>query len=296
MELDNCNDSSGRGGVLYLCGTPLGNLEDITLRVLRVLKEVDLIAAEDTRRTRKLLAHYGISTPLTSFYEFNQKQKIPFLLSELKKGKSIALVTDAGMPGVADPGYLLVKAVLEQGYRVEVVPGPSAVIAALVVSGFSPYPFYFQGFLPRQEKARRELLRELKEEPRTGVFFEVPHRLSETLEDFREIWGGERKVAVARELTKQFEEVVRGTFAEVIAHFAENPPRGELTLVTEGLSEERGRNGEVLLQNPGAVVSAVEALVKAGVEVQTALKAVAKALGVSKSEVYKVYKKGFSKN
>ncbi|MDH7578332.1 MAG: 16S rRNA (cytidine(1402)-2'-O)-methyltransferase [Bacillota bacterium] len=274
-------------GVLYLCGTPLGNLEDITLRALRTLGEVALIAAEDTRCTRKLLSHYGIRVPFTSFHEHNQREKVPFLLEELARGRSVALVTDAGMPGLADPGYLLVRRALTEGYRVTVVPGPSAVVAALVVSGFPPYPFYFQGFLPREGGARREFLKELEEETRTGVFYETPHRLRKTLEDFREVWGEGRRVAVARELTKQFEEVVRGSFAEVAAHFADHPPRGELTLVTEG---KRG-GAPALPEDPGAVRSAVESLLRAGAELQAACKAVARALGISKSEAYRAYHK-----
>ncbi|NPV29338.1 MAG: 16S rRNA (cytidine(1402)-2'-O)-methyltransferase [Firmicutes bacterium] len=270
-------------GALYLCGTPLGNLEDITLRALRVLGMVDLIAAEDTRCTRKLLSRYDIHTPLTSFHEHNQEEKIPFLLSELAKGKLVALVTDAGMPGLADPGYHLVRRALIEGYGVTVVPGPSAVVAALVISGFPPYPFYFQGFLPRARGARRELLKELEEETRTGVFYETPHRLQKTLEDFREVWGEERRAAVARELTKQHEEVVRGTFAELAAHFAAHPPRGELTLVTEG----RRREAPAPPEDPEALRAAVEALRRAGAEFQAACKAVARALGISKSEVYR---------
>ncbi len=275
-------------GVLYLCGTPLGNLEDVTLRVLRVLREVDLIAAEDTRRTRKLLARYGVHTPLTSFHEHNQAEKIPRLLALLGEGKNLALVSDAGMPGLADPGYFLVREALDRGLRVTVVPGPSAVVAALVVSGFRPYPFYFQGFLPRARKERRELLEGLREERRTGVFYEAPHRLQETLAEFREVWGSERRVAVVRELTKRHEEVVRGTFAEVAEHFARSTPRGELTLVTEGRGDEE-EAWERELPDREKIKAAVEALVAAGAPRAAALKGVARALGVSKSEVYRAY-------
>lgn len=195
------------------------------------------------------------------------------------------------MPGLADPGYLLVREALSQGYMVMVVPGPSAAIAALVISGFRPCPFFFQGFLPRQAGARRELLEELKEEIRTGVFYESPHRLRVTLRDFCEIWGSERRVAVARELTKQFEEVIRGTFAEVETHFAVHPPRGEFTLVTEGKGGGRGFLKSSFSVDSEAVKEAVDALVRAGAELQGAFKGVARALGVSKSEVYQIYQK-----
>lgn len=272
-------------GELYLCATPLGNLEDITLRALRVLKEADLIAAEDTRHTRKLLSHYGIHTPATSFFEHNQAAKIPYILEELGKGKRIALVTDAGLPGLADPGYPLIRAALEEGHRVTVVPGASAAVAALVVSGFPPHPFYFHGFLPREKGERRELLKELREESRTGVFYEVPHRLLKTLEDFIEIWGGRRRVCIARELTKQFEEVLRCTFSEAAGHFRENPPRGEFTLVTEGKQEQE----QDVSAEPQAVREAVDALVRAGADLTAACKAVGRALGLSRSEVYRAY-------
>lgn len=310
-------------GELYLCATPLGNLGDITLRALETLKQVDLIAAEDTRYTRKLLNHFDIHTPTTSYYEHNRQAKAPLLLAELANGKKIALVTDAGTPGIADPGYQLVQQALSQGHRVTVIPGPSAAIAALVISGISPHPFYFEGFLPRKAGERRALLTELAEETRTGVFYEAPHRLQQTLQDFCTIWGPERQVAVARELTKQFEEVVRGTFAEAAAHFTVKPPLGELTIVAAGreLAVSRHRpadqlragnsadgtvgsaleDGQVPGDRPavsgsmlpqaasGQIKKAVGALIAAGADNQSACKAVAKALGLSKSQVYRLY-------
>jgi 16S rRNA (cytidine1402-2'-O)-methyltransferase len=309
-------------GALYLCATPLGNLGDITLRALDVLKQVDLIAAEDTRRTRKLLSHFQIHTPTTSYYEHNRQAKAAFLLEELAAGKKIALVTDAGTPGIADPGYQLVQQALARGHRVIVAPGPSAAIAALVVSGIRPHPFYFQGFLPRRAGERRALLAELAEESRTGVFYEAPHRLQKTLKDFCEIWGPHRQVAVARELTKQFEEVVRGSFEEVAARFAEAPPLGELTIVAAGVdagaepadereapeygaAAPRGRLSRPLAAaargndggcptsgrpaSPEQIKNAVGALVEAGADTQTACKAVARTLSLSKSQVYRFY-------
>ncbi len=176
-------------GELYLCATPLGNLGDITLRALEVLRQVDLIAAEDTRHTRKLLNHFGIHTPITSYYEHNRQAKAPLLLADLAGGKKIALVSDAGTPGIADPGHQLVLQAIAEGHQVTAIPGPSAVITALVVSGIRPHPFYFQGFLPRKTGERRALLTELAEETRTGVFYEAPHRLQKTLQDFCEILG-----------------------------------------------------------------------------------------------------------
>lgn len=273
-------------GIFYLCGTPLGNLEDLTLRVLRVLKEVDLIAAEDTRRTQKLLSHYEIHNPMTSFYEHNESEKIPFLLHCLEQGKKVALVTDAGMPGVADPGYSLLRSVLAAGYQAIIVPGPTAVTTALVISGLSPYPFYFQGFLPRQKKARRELLEDLKEDSRTGVFYESPHRLLAALEDFLEIWGPDREAVVARELTKQHEEVIRGSFSILKAHFTEQPVLGEITLVTAGIPEKSQKDA---IGDNSKIYAAVEVLIAAGARPQEAVKAVAKALGTAKSDVYKIY-------
>ena len=319
-------------GELYLCATPLGNLGDITLRALEVLQQVDLIAAEDTRHTRKLLNHFGIHTPTTSYYEHNRQAKAPRLLAELAGGKKIALVTDAGTPGIADPGHQLVQQALSRGHRVTIIPGPSAVIAALVISGIRPHPFYFQGFLPRKAGERRALLAELADDARTGVFYEAPHRLQKALQDFCEVWGPERQVAVARELTKQFEEVSRGSFAQVATHFAATPPLGELTIVTAGWDEAgtrcsvhggrtlaapapRGRpghpsgadsepgidegrvsgRGPVAVQitpspaTPKQIREAVGTLVKAGADNQSACKAVAHALGLPKSQVYRLY-------
>jgi 16S rRNA (cytidine1402-2'-O)-methyltransferase len=294
-------------GELYLCATPLGNLGDITLRALDVLRQVDLIAAEDTRHTRKLLNHFDIHTTTTSYYEHNRQAKAPFLLTELAGGKKIALVTDAGTPGIADPGYQLVQQALSQGHQVTIVPGPSAVIAALVVSGIRPHPFYFYGFLPRKAGERRALLAELAEDARTGVFYEAPHRLQKTLQDFCEVWGRERQVAVARELTKQFEEVSRGSFDQVAAHFTATPPLGELTIVVAGLNEASADSESKIVgeQAPGdrpaaaekttspvapeQISEAVGALVKAGADSRSACKAVARALDLPKSQVYRLY-------
>lgn len=220
---------------LYLVATPIGNLEDITLRALRVLREVVLVAAEDTRTARRLLSHYGIQARLVSYNEHNKEKRTPLLLAALAEG-DVALVSEAGMPGISDPGVDLVRAAVAAGHRVTAVPGPSAIVAALAVSGLSTRQFTYLGFLPRRKGERQRLLASLREEPRTLVLLESPHRLRETLADLHAALG-ERRIAVCRELTKMFEEIFRGTVGEALAHFQE--PRGEFTLVVEGAAAER---------------------------------------------------------
>lgn len=235
-------ETTAAAGTLYLVATPIGNLEDITHRALRILGEADLVAAEDTRRTRRLLDHYGISVPVTSLFEHNERTRVPGLLRKLQEGRSVALVTDAGSPGVADPGFPLVRAAVAAGLRVESVPGPSAAIAALQVSGLPTDAFTFVGFLPVKAGARRRRLEELHERRETVVAFESPHRIEACLADLEAVWGG-RPIALARELTKAFEEVLRGTAAEVRAALTPERRRGEMVLVlggrTRGLGEER---------------------------------------------------------
>jgi len=221
-------------GTLFVVATPIGNMEDVTLRALRVLREVDLIAAEDTRTTRALLTHHAIHAKLVSYNEHNMRTRTPQLLTALEN-RDIALVSEAGTPGVSDPGHELVLTVIEAGFPVVSIPGPSAVIAALAASGLSMRGFTFLGFLPRRASQRRRFLTEVATEPRTLVLFEAPHRLRQTLEDIRSTLG-DRRTAVCRELTKAFEEVFRGTVAEALQHFTE--PRGEFTLVLEGAAEE----------------------------------------------------------
>jgi 16S rRNA (cytidine1402-2'-O)-methyltransferase len=225
--------SSGSGGTLYLVATPIGNLEDITRRALRVLGEADRIAAEDTRRTRRLLEHYGIAAPVESLFEHNERARVPGLIRRLQAGESLAVVTDAGSPAVADPGYPLVRAAIAAGIRVESVPGPSAPIAALQVSGFPTDAFTFVGFLPVKPGARRRRLAELSERRETVVTFESPHRIVACLEDLEAVWGG-RPIALARELTKAFEEVLRGSAREVRESLTEEKRRGEMVLVLSG--------------------------------------------------------------
>jgi len=220
-------------GTLYLCGTPIGNLEDITLRALRILKEVDLIAAEDTRVTRKLLAYYQIKTPITSYYQHNKIKKGKELIHLLQQGKNIALVSDAGMPGISDPGHELVCMAIENKISLVPIPGPTALLTALVISGFPTKHFTFEGFLPGSRKNRLRLLKKLKEETRVMVFFESPHRILNSLNDMLEILG-DRQIALTRELTKKFEEVIRGSISEVIDRFKFSPIKGELTIILAG--------------------------------------------------------------
>jgi 16S rRNA (cytidine1402-2'-O)-methyltransferase len=220
-------------GALYIVSTPIGNREDITLRALRILKEADLIAAEDTRHTGLLLRHFGIQTPLTSYFEGNELKKKEFILSRLKQGRSIALVSDAGTPGISDPGFRLIQTAIENQISVVPIPGPSAVIAALSVSGLPTDAFLFKGFLPHKTKKRRDLLKQLEEVRETLVFYESPHRLSETLNDILETLG-DREMVLTRELTKVYEEVLRGKVSEIKNQIGERKLKGEMTLVISG--------------------------------------------------------------
>jgi 16S rRNA (cytidine1402-2'-O)-methyltransferase len=217
---------------LYVVSTPIGNMGDITLRALRVLAAVDLIAAEDTRTTGNLLRHHGIGTPCLSYFSHNERQRIPQLLEHLRSGRTLAVVSDAGTPGLSDPAALLIAAVIEEGLEVIAIPGASAALAALVSSGLRMDRFHFEGFLPIK-KRRQTRIRELALEARTIIFYESVHRLLKTLRELHAAMG-DRRVSVSREITKKFEETVRGTFSEVIAHFEAHPPRGEFVIVVEG--------------------------------------------------------------
>ncbi|HLO84774.1 MAG TPA: 16S rRNA (cytidine(1402)-2'-O)-methyltransferase [Nostocaceae cyanobacterium] len=221
-------------GTLYVVGTPIGNLEDITFRAVRILQTVDLIAAEDTRHTGKLLQHLQVKTPQISYHEHNQSGRIPELLAQLANGKAIALVSDAGMPGISDPGYELIKACIDAGREVVPVPGVSAVITALSAAGLPTDKFVFEGFLPAKAKQRQEYLASLQSEPRTLVFYESPHRLRDTLQDLAAALGDNRQIVVSRELTKVYEEFWRGTIQEAIALYTQREPQGEYTLVVAG--------------------------------------------------------------
>ena len=224
-------------GTLYVVATPIGNLEDITLRALRILREVDLIATEDTRRTRILLDHYQIAGPLTSLYEHNESQKAPALIRRLQEGASIALVSEAGTPLISDPGYRLVHLAIGQGITVVPIPGAAAVITALMAAGLPTDRFVFEGFLPKRPGKRRKRLEELRDEPRTVIIYESPRRIYALLGELQAL-GGDRHVVVARELTKKFEAILRGRITEVQARLGERPPLGEVTLIVEGAASQ----------------------------------------------------------
>lgn len=226
-------------GTLYVVSTPIGNLEDITLRAVRILKTVGIIAAEDTRHTKQICAHFGIETPLTSYHDFNKEEKTAVLLQRLRSGTDVALVSDAGTPVVSDPGYFLISRSIEAGVPVVPVPGPSAVLAALTVSGLPSDAFRFEGFLPRKAGARAKRIERLREEHGSLIFFESPHRIEKLLAALREGLGNRRAV-LARELTKKFEEVQRGTLDQLLAQVRSRPPRGEITLVVEGAPKRKG--------------------------------------------------------
>ncbi|MGF1524547.1 MAG: 16S rRNA (cytidine(1402)-2'-O)-methyltransferase [Leptolyngbyaceae cyanobacterium] len=225
-------------GKLYVVGTPLGNLGDMTLRAIETLRQVDLIAAEDTRHTGKLLHHFQIGTPQTSYHAHNWRKRIPELMAHLQTGKDIALVSDAGMPGISDPGFELVEACAEANIAVVPVPGATAAVTALCISGLAPQPFVFEGFLPLKGRDRRDRLTQLATEPRTLILYEAPHRLLTTLQDLQTAMSADRRIAIARELTKQYEEIWRGSLQEAIVHFTTRPPRGEFTLVIAGKPPE----------------------------------------------------------
>ena len=267
-------------GTLYLCATPIGNLQDITLRVLETLKTVDLIACEDTRKTLQLLNHFDISKPVTSYYEHNKQTKGDVIIQQLKDGKNVALVSDAGMPGVSDPGYDLVQQCLAEDIPFTVLPGAVAAVTALVLSGLPTNRFCFEGFIPRQKKERQQFFTALAQEQRTMIFYESPHRLEDTLQTMAEVFPT-RPMAAARELTKKFEEIVRGTPSEVLAHFNANGIRGEFVLLLQGAepaqSEERDLDWAV------ARVAQLEA---EGISQKDAIKQAAKEADLSKRDVY----------
>lgn len=267
-------------GTLYIVATPIGNLEDITLRALRILKEVDLVAAEDTRHSRKLFVHYGISTRLTSYFEHNEAEKGERILAELRSGKSVALISDAGTPAIADPGYLLVRRCREEGIPVAAVPGPSALVSALAVSGLPTDRFAFEGFLPAKSAARRQAFRALRDERRTVLFYEAPHRLGAALRDLAEELGEERGVAVARELTKIHEELFRGSAAAAAAHFGgEGKVRGEIVLLVAPAPEGKPA---------GSVREALLRLKReSDLPMREIVRLVAKEFGVPGNEVYR---------
>lgn len=282
-------DTTLGGPSLYLVATPIGNLEDITLRALRVLKEVDLIACEDTRQTLKLLSHYGIQTRLVSYHEHNEMTKASELVVDLEGGAKIALVTDAGMPGISDPGFRLIALAIRHHVPVVPIPGASAFLAALVASGLPTDSFRFSGFLPAKSGQRRKLLESVKDSPRTQVFYEAPHRLLETLADVVEVLGSDRHVVVAREVTKIHEEFLRGRAAEVLQQLkARGDVKGEITLLIAKAEEgtaPSASEGVSVAERVREIMAAQKADEKA------ALKTVAKERGIGKSEAYREWQK-----
>ena len=276
--------------MLYICGTPIGNLEDMTYRVVRVLSEVDLIAAEDTRQSVKLLNHFDIKTPLTSYYEHNKDVKGPQLIKLLQEGKDIALVTDAGMPGISDPGEDLIKLCYENNVPVTVVPGPTAVVTALVLSGLNSRSYIFEGFLPRNKKQRAEVLERLVDESRTTVFYEAPHHLVDTLDSIYKTVG-DRNIAVARELTKKHKTVNRGAVGEVLEYFKENEPKGEFVLVLEGKDKEKIKEDKIASFEEMTIEEHFNMYIEQGMSEKDAMKQVAKDRGIGKRDVYAYIKK-----
>jgi 16S rRNA (cytidine1402-2'-O)-methyltransferase len=278
---------------LYLVGTPIGNLEDITLRALRVLKEVDLIACEDTRQTQKLLNHFSISTRTTSYHEHNEATKSAELVKAMQEGASVALVTDAGMPGISDPGYRLITLAIEQGVPVVPVPGASAFLTALIASGLPTDSFRFNGFLPAKRGERRAALEAVRDSPRTQVFYEAPHRIVETLQDVAEICGSARNVVVAREVTKLHEEFLRGRAAEVLETLkAREVVKGEITLLIGKAEATDAHVGTGTLARPSVRQRVDQIMAEEKLDEKAALKKVAKERGVSKSEAYRELQRG----
>ena len=272
-------------GILYLCATPIGNLEDMTFRAVRILKEVDLIAAEDTRNSIKLLNHFEIRTPMTSYHEYNKIEKGYKLVERLVNGENIALITDAGTPGISDPGEELVKMCQEAGITVTAVPGAAACITALTISGLATRRFAFEAFLPTDKKERQAVLEELKEETRTIILYEAPHRLLKTLTVLKEHLGN-RKISICRELTKKHETVFVATLEEAIGYYEENAPKGECVLVLEGKSREEIRAQEQAQWEEMDIEAHMEYYLEQGFDKKEAMKKVAKDRGIGKRDVY----------
>lgn len=272
-------------GKLYLCATPIGNLEDITFRVLRTLKEVDLIAAEDTRNSIKLLNHFEIKTPMTSYHEYNKIEKAYKLVEKLQEGKNIALITDAGTPGISDPGEELVRICYETGIEVTSLPGPAACITALTISGLPTRRFAFEAFLPRDKKERARVLEELAQESRTMIVYEAPHHLLKTLKELYEVLGN-RELTVCKELTKRYENATKTTFDDVIKFYEDNEPKGEYVLVISGKTFETKEQEAREAWESLSVEEHMAHYEASGMERKEAMKQVAKDRGISKRDVY----------
>lgn len=279
------NKKIAQCGTLYLCATPIGNLEDITYRVLRTLKEVDLIAAEDTRNSIKLLNHFEIKTPMTSYHEYNKIEKAYQLVNKLKEGKNIALITDAGTPGISDPGEDLVRICYEEGVPVTSLPGAAACITALTMSGLATRRFAFEAFLPRDKKERAAVLEELKQETRTIIIYEAPHHLVKTLEELAKTLGN-RRITVCRELTKKYEEKIQSTLEDMITYYKETDPRGEYVLVLEGKNPKEIEKEKQAGWEAMTLEEHMAHYESQGMDRKEAMKQVAKDRGVSKRDIY----------
>ena len=281
-------------GTLYLCATPIGNLEDMTFRVIRILKEVDLIAAEDTRNSIKLLNHFEICTPMTSYHEYNKIEKGRKLVEKLQEGKDVALITDAGTPGISDPGEELVRMCKEAGIAVTSLPGACACITALTLSGMSTRRFAFEAFLPQDKKERRRILDEVCTETRTMIFYEAPHRLVKTLRELENTLGSHRRITVCRELTKKYETVYSDSLGGAVRYYEEVPPKGECVLVLEGKSQEEVEEEQKKGWMPLSVEEHLQIYLNQGMDKKEAMKRTAKDRGVSKRDIYQemIGKKG----
>lgn len=272
-------------GTLYLVATPIGNLEDMTYRAIRILNEVDLIAAEDTRNSIKLLNHFNIKTPMTSYHEFNKYEKADYLVNKLLEGVNVAEITDAGTPGISDPGEELVKRALDAGITVTSVPGPAAFVDALIISGQSTRRFVFEAFLPTDKKERKAVLESFKKETRTIIMYEAPHRLKKTLAELNEAIGN-RRISICKELTKRYENNFRTTIEEAMAYYEENDPKGEFVLVIEGRSEIELQEEAIHQWDEISLEDHMEIYLEKGMSKKEAMKAVATDRGITKREVY----------
>ena len=278
-------------GMLYLCATPIGNLQDMTPRVIETLKQVDVIAAEDTRNSIKLLSAFDIHTPMTSYHEYNKVEKAAQLIGQMQTGKNIALITDAGTPAISDPGEVLVRMCQEVGITVTSLPGPAACITALTLSGLSTRRFCFEGFLPADKKERKEVLEELSQESRTMILYEAPHHLVKTLTELEEALG-DRKITLCRELTKKFETILPTTLEEALRKYETEEPRGEYVLVLAGKSREEKKKEAIAAWEDMSIEEHMAFYEKTGMDSKTAMKQVAKDRGVGKREIYDYLHKG----
>lgn len=281
--MDNKNNEAGQ---LFLCATPIGNLEDMPMRAVRIMKEADLIAAEDTRNSIKLINHFEINTPMTSYHEYNKVDKARVLVDKMLAGQTVALITDAGTPGISDPGEELVRQAVQAGINVTSIPGPAACINALIISGLPTRRFVFEAFLPSDKKERAAVLEELARETRTMIIYEAPHRLCRTLAELAEILGGDRQIAVCKELTKRHETVYRSDIAGAVSYYNANEPRGEYVLVIAGLNREDIIRDKQEAWKEMPLEEHLRHYESQGIERREAIKLVAKDRGVPKREIY----------